>query len=359
MSIRFPHVLLLALGILLAAAAPLWASGDERPVDLPLVNGKTLNGVVKSATREEVVLETGPDKIRRIPVSSLTPLGVYRVRAALAPPADGEARKRLAELAADLGLFVEARVEYEKALALGALDERTFNKAVRGAEIHAVKQGASFARKQAESGDLEGALDTATKLRLHFSAAPNAPEINKLVNDLLKLVRELDEEAAEMKAELDEAMSDIKKNKEILRRKAEGQNQLAQGLEAAQDAAEARERGAVSKARKATEKADEYLRDARRNFGRLVRILPRGDELLVDVKKKLVELDRAQFELLFEMAWFEWAESKTYTRAEEYAARASYIDPVHPELMELRDELVSSRIRYRLSDVTNARGIVR
>ena len=43
---------------------------------------------------------------------------------------------------------------------------------------------------------------------------------------------------------------------------------------------------------------------------------------------------------------------------ERWAALAMYIDPVHPDLVELRDELYSKRIRYRVSDVTNARGRV-
>ena len=33
-------------------------------------------------------------------------------------------------------------------------------------------------------------------------------------------------------------------------------------------------------------------------------------------------------------------------------------DPVHPDLVELRDYLMTNRIRYRVSDVTNARGRV-
>ena len=53
------------------------------------------------------------------------------------------------------------------------------------------------------------------------------------------------------------------------------------------------------------------------------------------------------------------AKSLTGETAEEWAAKAAYIDPVHPELLELRERIVESRIRYRLSDVTNARPIVR
>ena len=72
----------------------------------------------------------------------------------------------------------------------------------------------------------------------------------------------------------------------------------------------------------------------------------------------LNQLDRDHFALLHDTAWFFWEET-VYSRADEYAARASYIDPVNPDLLELRDLLRASRIRYRMSDVTNARPIVR
>ena len=44
--------------------------------------------------------------------------------------------------------------------------------------------------------------------------------------------------------------------------------------------------------------------------------------------------------------------------AKSLQALASYIDPVHPDLVELRDHLLTARIRFRASDITNARGRV-
>ena len=97
---------------------------------------------------------------------------------------------------------------------------------------------------------------------------------------------------------------------------------------------------------------------ARRDLGRLRRILPREDDGYREILDLLNQLDREHFAAPPDTAWFFW-EQTVYSRADEYAARASYIDPVHPDLLELRDLLRASRIRYRMSDVTNARPIVR
>lgn len=351
-------VLLPALLASICIGPGLAAAGDDRPIELPLANGKTLTGVVQQVAGDEVLVALAGGKQRRIPWAQLTPLAVYRVKAALAPVADGEARKKLALLAADLGLYAEARVEYEKALALGALTQKEFRHLVGKAERHAVEAGVNHARKVAEAGDLERALDIATELRLHFANAPNATAVGKLIQELLSLVDRLDKEAARDQKALEEALVDLQKNKEILRRKTEALAQVKKGIALSADSKQAQQKGQVSRAHKHAEKADAQFTKARRNLGRLRRILPRRSEMRRDVLARLVELDKVQFQLLFDMAWFMW-ESKVWSRAELYAAKASYIDPVHPELIELRDELASSRIKYRLSDMTNARPIIR
>ena len=234
--------LLLPLLLVLLIVVPAEA-GDERRVELPLESGKSLEGVIKSATGREVVLELGPNRIRRVPWDQLAPLGVYRAKAALSPPADGEARKKLAELAADLGLYAEARLEYEKAHALGALKQKEFDHLVKAAEMHAVKAGVAMARHQAEAGNLEGALETATQLRMHFASAPNSQDINRLVDDLVKLVQRLDKESAKDQAELEKALVDVNKNKEILRRKTQALGQVQKGTKASEEATKARKKG--------------------------------------------------------------------------------------------------------------------
>lgn len=342
--------------ILLAAASAAWAQ-DTRPVEIPLTNGKTLTGVVESADEGEIVLRLGPEQVRRIPWSRLTPLGFYRAKSAVAPAADGEARHKLALLAADLGLHVEARKEFEKAYALGAIKKQAYKSSIAQVERTAVENGVRRAERLAEAGDLEGAMAAARELQIHFATAPNAGAIQALITKLVRHVRELDQDAAREQAELERVVLEVKRNKEIQLRKNKALDLFKNALRVMDEWKAACTQGSVSRARKLAEQADEMFQDARRNLGRLRRILPREHPARRDILVQLGKLDSAQFELRFGMAEM-YADQRTWTRAERWAALASYIDPVHPDLVELRDRLLSSRIRYRLSDIANARGRV-
>lgn len=350
--------LLLAL-TLFAGAVTSAHAGDKRPVDLTLTSGKSISGVVESATEEEVVLRTGPDSTRRLLWKHLTPQAHFRVRAALASPTDGEARMKLAELAVDLGLFVEARVEYEKALALGALSKKAFERVVRQAEHDAVQSGVRQAERIAESGNFEAAMETARQLKLHFASAPNAGAINRLIEKLIKRIHEFDDAASAALEELKKIKLEARRNKEILERKTRAVDEFRKAALLAKQSKAKQEQGSVTKARKLAEQADKNFQEARKNLGRLRRILPRGHTERDKILAELNKLDKAQFDLLFGLAWFLAFDAGAYTQAEKFAARASYIDPVHPDLVDLRDHLMTNRIKYRLSDMTNARGTVR
>lgn len=349
-------ICLLALGALSVPSTAF--AGDLRPVEVPLTNGKSIDGVVESATEDDVLLRTGPESTRRVPWSQLTPLGHFRVKAALASPTDGKERMKLAELAVDLGLYVEARVEYEKALALGALSKKEFKHIVLKAERDAVEAGVRRAERIAESGDLDAAMETARQLKLHFATAPNAGEIGKLIGALLKRVHELDEAAAKALEELKLIKLEVRRHKEILSRKTNAIDLMRKATMLSKESKAKQKQGSVTRARKYAEQANEHFQNARKNLGRLRRILPRDHAQRPAILAELDKLDKAQFDLLFGMAWFLAFDAGSYTQAEKFAARASYIDPVNSDLVELRDHLLSSRIRYRLSDMTNARGRV-
>jgi hypothetical protein len=129
---------------------------------------------------------------------------------------------------------------------------------------------------------------------------------------------------------------------------------MALGEEAAAEARVRMETGAVTRVRKKSEEAQAAFEEARRHLGRLRRIVPKEGPARDDVLALLSELDRVQFALLLDAAKFFWRE-RVYREAESFAARASYVDPVHPDLLELRRDLREHRIRYRASSITNAR----
>jgi hypothetical protein len=285
----------------------------------------------------------------------LAPLGFWRARRALAPAADGEARLRLAEFAVHLGLHAEAREEYEKAYGLGAIGKEAYQRQVREAERDAVRNGLQRARKLADAGDLEGAMEIARRLKLEFANAPQAAEVGKLVAELVARVRELDEEAVRARTELERVLLGVKREKEIQLRatKARARTLEAGALLPAWEAA--LEIGNMTRLRKNAEAADALFQEARVDLGRLRRILPADHEARREVLADLTRLDAAQFDLRFRTARC-FADGRIWTRAEHWLHLASYIDPVHPDLLELREEITASRIRYRASDITNARG---
>lgn len=356
-KVRLVRVLTLAACVLTLGAS-FAEAGDRRPVVLPLDGGDTLEGVVESISDKEVHLRTGPESVRPIPLGRLAPLGLFRARQALAPPADGEARLELAHLAMDMGLHVEARIEFEKALALGAMDEETFAAALAQAERTAVEVGMAAARHQAEAGDCEGALEIARRLRLEFADAASAGEVETLVKDLLARIEEIEAEAARERAALEKVQRGVHRKKEIFSRQTKAMDLMREGKHHADLSTAARTQGSVTRARKAAELADERYMEARRHLGRLRRVLDRESSERIEVLQALDKLDREQFALLFGMASFLFHEAGAISHAERYVARASYLDPVDPDLVELRDLILSRRIRYRLSDMTNARGTV-
>jgi hypothetical protein len=174
-------------------------------------------------------------------------------------------------------------------------------------------------------------------------------------------VRAQDDSAKKDAEELAKAEAQARRAKELLERKTRAEGAIAGGDLAAKESADAREKGNVTKARKAAETSLAAYTEARKNLGRLRRIVPLEDAKARDeVASRLNDLDKKQFALCLAMAKFLAAPgARNFAKAEEWALKAAYIDPVDPELLELRQRIAESRIRYRVSDVSNARPIVR
>jgi tetratricopeptide (TPR) repeat protein len=353
--VRAPILALAALLLL----APRPASAKETPpaaptaVTLPLRAGGSVSGVVVSAGAKEVVLRLEDGSERRVAVGDLAPQGALAALAATVAPDDGRGRLGLAELAAEMGLFARAREEYEKALALGAIDVATHRKAVAEAEDAAVASGVARAERAADAGDVAGALEVLRVLKTDFAASPSAARVDALLARIVETVAAREAEQARAQAEIERMLLDADRLRERLRRKAEARGQMETGKEAADASRAQMDRGVVTRVRRKAEEAQEAFQKARRSLGRLRRIEPEGPGR-TEVLAMLTDLDKVQFALLLDAAKFFWRE-KVYKEAETFAALASYIDPVHPDLLELRQELRDHRIRYRLSSITNAR----
>jgi tetratricopeptide (TPR) repeat protein len=358
--VRAPSPLLSLLAAALALCAVVPAVAGEpparraaAPVSLPLKDGTTVSGTVVEAGPKEVVVRDAAGAERRLPTADLAPEGALAALAALVRPDDGRGRLELAEIAAEMGLYARAREEYEKALALGAIDAATHAKAVAAAEDAAVGTGVARAERAADAGDVAGAFEILRLLKVDFASSPSAARVDAVLRRLETAVAEREEEQAKAQAELERMTLEADRARERLRRKTEARAKMARGGEWAAEARAEMEKGVVTRARKRADAAQEAFQDARRDLGRLRRIVPREGPARTEVLAMLTELDRDQFALLLAAATFFWRE-KVYNEAERFAALASYIDPVHPDLLELRREIREHRIRYRASELTNA-----
>lgn len=335
------------------SAAPAGGAKVAAPVELPLAAGKSLTGVVESTDEKEVVLRIGEDR-RRIPWEQLTPLGVFRAHAALAAPDSGPARLALAELASDLGLFVEARSEYEKALGLRALDGSAFSKAVALAEERAVTRLLAQAERAADAGDTDRALEALRTVQIDFGNAVDPRRVAALLATVAAKVEARGAEQRALEVEMAKLVEESRRKKEILVRMTESSRDRSLGDKAAEEARANMPKGVVSRVRRSADEADDFYGTARRDLGRLRRLVGRSGDDHDAWAAALDALDRVQFQLLLDATKFFW-DARVYATAEDFATRASYLDPVNPTLLELRSDIRANRIRYRASDITNAR----
>jgi hypothetical protein len=355
--------------VLLAAARAAWA--DPPPaaptapaapkaaaVEFPLANGKALRGAVESADAAEVVLLLEGGERRRVPWNALAPVGVWRARAAGVRPDDGLGRRALAELAAELGLYALARAEFEKASALGALDPGALAAAVSEAEKRAVESGVARAERAADAGDVDGALAIARDLKIDFAAAADAKRVDALLESLLARIRTRETALAATQAEIEKVVAAAERAKRVAQLDFDARRLSDAADRAADEARASMPKAVVSRVRRSAGEAADLYDGSRRALGRLRRISSQAGPDREAVQARLSDLDRRQFRLLFEAAKFFWDE-RVYAAAEEFAARAAFVDPVDPALLELREEMRAHRIRYRLTDVSNARPTVR
>ena len=335
-------------------APPAPPDAAARRIEIPLRDGTVVRGTPTAFDEKgaDVRVEGGASK--RLLWDAVAPLGVYRIRAATAKADDGPARLSLADLASELGLFAEARAELERALALGAVDAKGYEKAVLEAETRAIETGIARARRAADDGEVAKALEIARGLKIDFAGARDAKRIDAWLAELDAKIAARKTELDALQKELDDVARSADRNKEMLVRREEAKMQIALGDKAAAEMREQTPKGVVSRVRRFAEAADESYVKARKEIGRLRRIAPDGSKEREEALALLTTLDKAQFKMLLDAAKCFW-DARVYNDADGFAARASYIDPVDPTLLELRSDIREHRIRYRASDITNAR----
>ncbi|MFQ5844836.1 MAG: hypothetical protein ACE5JG_07600 [Planctomycetota bacterium] len=328
-------------------------------LDLHFKDGRKVTATVSAHDAETVTLGTGATQ-RKVRWAELRPESAFRARRALTPYDDGPARLRLSEFAAAHRLFPQALEELEVTLALGGLTEDQFERrarALREAEVEALSEKIESCLEKGEEPAVT--LDAIKALRKRYPDHPinriYEPLVKQLVGKLEKSARSLQE--AERRIEDAAAVADLKQHLAPVRRKVD--RALAKAAELKEKGLQAAARDVVSGTRKKL--VDErigavaWFKKARTSLRKLAK-LDRGFRVL-DREALRKEYDRIEKDLVdcYLTAARVYLGQRNYKRAALYVYKVLLYDPIHEEALEMKEEIGRNRIRFKASDITNAR----
>ncbi|MCK6461249.1 MAG: hypothetical protein L6Q95_15305 [Planctomycetes bacterium] len=344
-----------SLAVLLALAA---ATRAAEPLTLSLTDGNKRTVTPLSFDDEVLLAKYGSDEVR-FPWKDLVPESAYAARKALTPYDDGTATLDLSRFARGLRLYPEALEQLEIALALGGLDEKTFEteqKQVADEEIAFLT--ATIDGLLETEAEPERCLEAIKRLRERYPGSEaNAlyePHVKELVQAIAE-EKQAGEDAAAKKAD-DKAMAKLKESvgKELARKEQALANAAAL-IREADPAIELRQVSRVKKKLLEPMGAEKQLKNARKNLRNIAKLDPQG--LLVpreDLKKEYAAIEKDLIECYLKVARILMKE-RAYKSAVEYVRKILLYDPIHEEALEMVEEIRKNRISFRLSEITNAR----
>jgi hypothetical protein len=331
----------LALLVVAAAADPQMA--------LEFADGTTKTMTVSVCDDDGVYIGSGLQRTL-IPWTRLTPACALRVRTALTPPTDVQARRELAAFARQLKLYPEALEAWEIVLALGGIDAAGYR--ARKEELEAEEQAYLCSRIDAllASGEEPAAClaainSLATRYPDHAANAKYEPKVAKLKEAVAAagpgpdaaLLERLKEEVRELEA----AKREHLEKAEALR------------LEAA-PAIEKQQLTRIRKLLLGPKGAELQYKKARD----CLRAIARADKrFLVTVRNDLQkEFDRIGRELI--ECYLTVARSlmrqRNYKGTVEYLRQILLLDPIHEEALDMVDEIRRNRIHFESPGIGTA-----
>jgi len=350
-----PRPILLLLTLALAAAHV--QAGVKKK--LHFKDGKSLIATLSSFDDTELTIGKEATE-KKIPWVKLTPASAFMARKALTPFDDGSARLALATFARTLDLFPEAFEQVEIALALGALDENTFEKVSEEIEKEELTFLGGRIEALLKTGDEPAAcLDAIKRLKERYPDHDTTKTYARHVPDLVARLEALakQREEASQAIEEDAATKKVRKKIEsILKKKAKA---LATADELMKEGEKAAAMGVISRvkkrylkprgAEKHLKQAQKYLRDIVRLEKRRFQIVPRevlqkDEDVIVN---KLIEVYLAVTKA--------YMRDRNYKRAWEYVHSVLRYDPIHEEALEIRDEIKENRLTRKVSTTSNVK----
>jgi len=331
--------------------------------------GPTRTVQFKDGKKKTVVLEWCDDaklvysqagRKTEIEWSKLMPASAYEARKELTSYDDADARVALAEFARGLKLFPEAMEQYEIALALGGLDERSFEKKAESLEKEEIAYLTGLIDALLKSkAEPTTCLTAIKRLKERYPDHPKnddyTPHIQALV-DILAKAKQSENDAREQAVESKE-MAELRKKLDKLqakRVKAQAKAKKLRGESA--DPIAKRSISGVKKKLLAPRGAEKYYKEIRK----LLRDMYKVDrQFRIIDKKELQKADDATAAALVEcyvpVARLLMRE-RNYKSAAKMVEKILFYDPIHEEALDMGREIRKKRIHFKASDITGIKG---
>jgi len=259
-----------------------------------------------------------------------------------------------------LKLYPEAMEQYEIALALGGLDEKSFEEKAQAIQTEEIEYLTGLIDRLLKSNaEPTVCLAAIKRLKERYSDHPRnddyAPHIQKLVDILAK--QKQDEKNAKLDVEESKELAALRKAIDKLRAKqAKAQGKAKTLRIEAEDAIKKRTISGIKKKLLAPRGAEKYYKEIRKLLREMVKV----DRQFRIIEKKKIQTDddataAALVECYLPVARLLMRE-RNYKSAAKMVEKILFYDPIHEEALEMGREIRKKRIHFKASDITGIKG---
>jgi len=349
--------MMIRAALLVGLLAAIATAGTTRT--LQFKDGKKKTVVLENCDDTKLVYSQAGTKTE-IKWDALMAASAYEARKELTSYDDADARLALAEFARRLKLYPEAMEQYEIALALGGLDETSFEEKAEALlkEEIAYLTGLidALLKKKAEPTTCLAAIK---RLKQRYPDHPKneeyTPHIQSLV-DILAKEKQNENDALAKQADSKE-MAALRKQIEKL--EAKRAKALAKAKKLRDESADPISKRSISGVKKkllAPRGAERYYKDIRKLLREMVKV---DRQFRIVDKKELQKADDATAAALVE-CYLPVARllmrDRNYKGAAKMVEKILFYDPIHEEAMEMGRKIRKNRISFKASDITGIKG---
>lgn len=343
----------LLLSTVLAALVFATAAAHGAEV-VKLTDGRMLPGEVLELDDERVVFAPEQGGRMAIPWDQVLPISRYELWSSTLDEGDAAGRLVVARWALDQQLFTQARRSTRQALGLGVDDTEAAERLLATIGTREADKTLADIDALVESDELDEAVE---RIRRYLRIAPpgaDADRVRARLGDVMTRMERRDAEEIESAEDRARERREERKERWLTKHYEEAEEAKEEGIEQAIEGFAYLAKGNQTRSRRALAKAEERFDEARKGFKRLRRALG-SDERAEICAREAKDCDRRVLEVLIRWGRLEVG-NKSWKRASPIVDRGLKIDPVQPELLELRKTIDANWIRRKLSDVTNAKG---